>query len=85
MGDSMAKIASFMCHNNTYQLADSFSMVKGRQTFKVGVDLRKFQLNLTSEGSQQRKVRLRGRKPVTISPTICSVRPIIHPGQPGSN
>ena len=51
LNDSMAKMSVFFQHNNTYQLADSFSMVKGRQSFKVGVDLRKFQLNLTSEGS----------------------------------
>ncbi len=32
-------------HTNTYQIADSFTFTHGKNTFEVGVDLRKLQLN----------------------------------------
>jgi len=32
-------------HTNTYQIADSFTFIRGKNTFKTGVDLRKLQLN----------------------------------------
>jgi hypothetical protein len=32
-------------HTNTYQIADNFTFIRGRNTFKTGVDVRKLQLN----------------------------------------
>lgn len=32
-------------HTNTYQIADSFTLIHGRNTFKLGADVRKLQLN----------------------------------------
>jgi hypothetical protein len=32
-------------HTNTYQIADTVTFIQGKNTFKVGVDLRKLQLN----------------------------------------
>ncbi|MGO9340675.1 MAG: carboxypeptidase regulatory-like domain-containing protein [Terracidiphilus sp.] len=32
-------------HTNTFQIADSFTFIRGKNTFKTGVDLRKLQLN----------------------------------------
>lgn len=32
-------------HTNTYQFADSFAFIRGNHTFKLGVDMRKMQLN----------------------------------------
>jgi hypothetical protein len=37
--------------DNTYQIADTFSIIKGNHTFKVGEDFRRFQLNILFDSS----------------------------------
>ena len=44
-GDSFANFSIVASYNDSYQLADSFSKVVGRHTFKTGFDLRKLQIN----------------------------------------
>lgn len=44
-GDSFANYSIVSSYNDSYQLADSFSKVVGRHTFKTGFDLRKLQIN----------------------------------------
>jgi hypothetical protein len=44
-GDSFANFSIVASYNDSYQLADSFSKVVGRHTFKAGFDLRKLQIN----------------------------------------
>jgi hypothetical protein len=37
--------------DNTYQIADSFSIIKGNHSFKIGEDFRRFQLNILFDSS----------------------------------